>query len=105
MQFIELLDCQENIMNDYSKAPNSLDESQKALTDYDLLQDNKNLTDFRLYKLFRNMINSYCETEVERENKNKVEFQNTYNCLLNDFMVGFMLSKDGDENGNYHQTQ
>ncbi|GEM_PF-5134912 len=104
MQYRELLEDRESIMNDKSRKPCSSDELIKAIEHYDSLQDSKDLCEFKLQKLFTNMLNSYCESEVEADNKSKPEFQKTYDYLIGDFMSEFLSSEDGDINGNNPQT-
>lgn len=104
MQYRELLEDRESIMNDKSRKPCSSDELIKAIEHYDSLQDSKDLYEFKLQKLFTNMLNSYCESEVEADNKSKPEFQKTYDYLIGDFMSEFLSSEDGDTNGNNPQT-
>ena len=104
MQYRELLEDRERIMNDKARKPSSFDELKQTIEHYDLLSDSKDLCEFKLQKLFTNMCNSYCKLEVEADNKNKVEFQKTYDYLLENFMCEFILSKDGDENGNDQQA-
>lgn len=104
MQYRELLEDRESIINDKSRKPCSSDELIKAIEHYDSLQDSKDLCEFKLQKLFTNMLNSYCESEVEADNKSKPEFQKTYDYLIGDFMSEFLSSEDGDINGNNPQT-
>ena len=99
-KYRSLLDYREDVINNNSMKPTSIEQLETIIKTCDTLLDDRDLTEFKLQKLLNEMIQAYCSFEIERDKKINADFQKTYDYLLNDFLQDFLLRSECENNVN-----
>lgn len=93
----KLLDHQESIAKSSDKEISQIDE-------YNRLKDDKDLKEFRLIKSFNDIVQAYCRTEIQRQDKCKSDFEEKIKQLFDKFQPELFGIEDGGTNGNNPKT-
>lgn len=93
----DLLNYQEVIIN-------TNQDKISLLENYKKLKDDKDLKEFKVRKAFENIIQAYCRTENELQNKYKSDFEKKIQSLYDTFQYELFSIESGDTNGNNPQT-